>query len=89
MSPKKAKKYISPLLQERLSELEEEIHEKGIHLHYDRLEAAGLKLKGGICKMNGEYHIFVDKRKSNAEKIDILVDFLNQPLPEEDVQRED
>jgi hypothetical protein len=78
----------SPRLQERLSELEREALRRGFHLHYDRLEAAGLKLKDGLCKMKGEYHIFVDKRKSIAEKINTLLDYLDQPLPEEPPQEE-
>ena len=79
----KKKKTSSPVLQTRLSELEEKAAKKGIHIHYDRLEAAGLKLKGGICKVNGEYHIFVDRRKSTADRINFLKDFLDHPLPED------
>ena len=52
-----------------------------IRVHYDLLEAAGLKLKGGMCKVNGERHIFVDRRKSIADRIEILRDLLNYPLP--------
>lgn len=52
-----------------------------IRVHYDLLEAAGLKLKGGMCKVNGECHIFVDRRKSIADRIEILRDLLNYPLP--------
>jgi len=55
----------------------------GIHVHFDLLEAAGLKLKGGICKVKGEYHIFVDRRKSTAERIDILRNYLDNPLPQD------
>lgn len=81
-SPKK-KKVISPALEEQLSEMEEKAAQREIHIHYDMLEAAGLKLKGGICKINGEYHIFIDKRKPISEKIDILNNYLNSPLPED------
>ncbi|HOP47434.1 MAG TPA: hypothetical protein PK874_07205 [Desulfobacteraceae bacterium] len=70
-------------LQSRLNELEEKAAQLGIHIHYDRLEAAGLKLKGGICRVDGEYHLFVDRRKSTAEKINSLLDFLNHPLPKD------
>ena len=70
-------------LQYQLSSLEEKAVQKQIHIHYDLLEAAGLKLKGGICKINGEYHLYVDRRKSIADKIEILQDCLNQPFPEE------
>jgi len=72
-----------PQLQQRLSELEEEAAQLGIHIHYDRLEAAGLKLKGGICKIKGEYHLFVDKRKPIADRIDEIQDYLARPLPED------
>ena len=83
MKSSKAKKKSSSSLERRLSELEEEAASKGIRVRYDRLEAAGLKLKGGVCKANGEYHLFIDKRRSTAEKIDTIQDCLNQPLPKD------
>ncbi|NQU14782.1 MAG: hypothetical protein HQ561_11580 [Desulfobacteraceae bacterium] len=73
----------SPELKDRLSQLEQELAQRGIHLHYDLLEAAGLKLKDGICQIRGEYHLFVDRRKSSADKIEILRDYLNHPLPDD------
>lgn len=54
---------------------------QGIQIHYDILEAAGLKLKGGMCTIRGECHLFVDKRKPTADIIDFLKDQLDQPLP--------
>ena len=75
------KKKISLSRQDRLSNLEDQVARKGVHIHYDVLEAAGLKLKGGICKIKGEYHLFVDRRQSMDEKIDILQDLLSRPLP--------
>jgi hypothetical protein len=83
MKSQKKKKDTPSALEEQLSELEEKAAQREIHIHYDLLEASGLKLKGGICKINGEYHIFVDKRKPTVEKIDILEDCLNHPLPED------
>jgi hypothetical protein len=77
------KKSSSPAQEGRLTDLEEKVARRGIQIHYDRLEAAGLKLKGGICKVRGEYHLFLDKRKSTVEKIDILEDCLSQPFPED------
>ena len=82
MKSKKRKKAPSPALQKRLTELEEIAATKGIQIHYDLLEAAGLKLKGGICTIRGEYHLFVDRRKSMADIIDFLQDHLTQPFPE-------
>ncbi len=83
MKKKKTKKTCPPELREKLTDLEETASQKGIFVHYDLLEAAGLKLKGGICKIKGEYHLFIDKRKSPQDKIDILHDYLQNPLPED------
>jgi len=83
MKSAKKKNAPSPALKNRLSELEERAAQRGFYIHYDLLEAAGLKLKGGICKIKGDYHIFVDRRKSTATRIDILQDYLNHPLPED------
>ena len=83
MKSKKRGKSPSPALQERLAELEDTASKRGIQVHYDRLEAAGLKLKGGICSIKGDYHIFVDKRKSTADKIDFLQDHLSDPIPKD------
>ncbi len=82
MKSSKKKKAPSLPLQKRLSGLEEKAAQKGIHIHYDLLEAAGLKLNGGICKMNDEYHLFIDKRKSASEKIEILDEYIKSPFPE-------
>ncbi len=82
MKSKKKRKTPSPALQNRLTELEDMAATKGIQIHYDLLEAAGLKLKGGLCTVRGEYHIFVDRRKSTADIIDFLQDHLTQPLPQ-------
>ncbi|RLC26777.1 MAG: hypothetical protein DRH56_04010 [Deltaproteobacteria bacterium] len=72
----------SPKRAARLAELEERAAERGIHLHYDLLEAAGLKLKGGLCRINGEYHFFIDRRKPVSARIEIIEDLLDRPLPE-------
>ena len=83
MKSKKRQRPPSPELQNRLAELEDMAAKKGIEIHYDRLEAAGLKLKGGICAVRGEYHIFVDRRKPTADIIEFLQDHLTRPLPRE------
>jgi hypothetical protein len=69
---------VSPSVQRRLSELEGEVSRRGVQIHYDRLEAAGLKLRGGVCKVRGEYHLYLDRRKPASEKIDILLESLDQ-----------
>jgi hypothetical protein len=88
MKSSQKKQRTSSSLQDRLSQLEEQAAQNNIYVHYDLLEAAGLKLKGGICKIKGEYHLFVDRRKSIADKIEILRDSLSNPLPQ-DIPRVD
>ena len=83
MKSKKRGKSPTPALQSRLAELEDMATEKGVQIHYDLLEAAGLKLKGGICVIRGEYHIFVAKRKSTADTIEFLENHLTHPLPKD------
>lgn len=74
-------------IEAKLARLEEMALERGIQVHYDRLEAAGLKLKGGICTVRGERHLFIDRRRSVTEKIGLLEDYL-EPTPA-NVSKED
>ena len=83
MTPPRKKKTPTPALQARLSQLEDQAAGKGIQVHYDLLEAAGLKLQGGMCKINGEYHIFIDKRKPMEDQIDLLHNCLERPFPDD------
>ncbi|MCG6881141.1 MAG: hypothetical protein LJE96_18620 [Deltaproteobacteria bacterium] len=68
----------SPLLLRELAALEEAAAARGIQIHYDRLEASGLILNSGLCTLNGEYHLFIEKRKSVADKILFLKHQLEQ-----------
>ncbi|MFZ0450219.1 MAG: hypothetical protein WAL98_13350 [Desulfatiglandaceae bacterium] len=83
MAREKEKNETPTGMQAKLLQLEALVARKGVHLHYDRLEAAGLKLKGGICKIRGEHHLFIDRRKSPAERVDILKDCLTSFPPTE------
>lgn len=73
-------------MQQRLQDLEAKANALGIQVHYDRLEAAGLKLKEGLCRVRGQYHIYIEKRKATSEKVDSLIELLDQPLPEMDLE---
>ena len=81
MRPKKRGKPESSALEKRLAELEAQAAERGIRVHYDRLEAAGLKLRGGICSLRGDRHLFIDKRKSTADKINLIKDHIGVSIP--------
>ena len=80
---KKRRVVIPPEMQDRINELEQKASTRGIFVHYDLLEAAGLKLKGGMCRIKGEYHLFIDRRKSPADRIEILNEYLENPLPQD------
>jgi len=80
MKRRKKGKAPSPVLLRELTALENAAAARGIHVHYDRMEAAGLRLNGGLCALNGEYHLFIEKRKSVADKIEFLKDHLDQTL---------
>jgi hypothetical protein len=81
MKRRKKRKAASPALLRELATLEGAAAAKGIQVHYDRMEAAGLRLNGGLCTLNGEYHLFVEKRKSVFDKIEFLKGQLEKPLP--------
>jgi len=80
MKRKKKGKTPSPVLLQELTALESAAAAKGIHVHYDRLEAAGLKLNGGLCELNGEYHLFIERRTSVVDKIEFLKTQLEKTL---------
>lgn len=83
MARSRPKKKPTPAQEARLEALVARAAQQGLQVHFDLLEAAGLKLKDGICRINGRYHIFIDRRKSPADKIEVLETFLNQPLPKD------
>ena len=81
MKRKKKGKIPSPALLQELTALESAAADRGIHVHYDRLEAAGLRLNSGLCTFNGEYHLFIEKRKTVTDKIAFLENQLERNPP--------
>ena len=77
---KKRKHKIPAVMQEQIANFENLAAQKGINIHYDILEAAGFKLKGGICNVNGELHIFIDRRLPPSERIESLKEHLEKFL---------
>jgi hypothetical protein len=82
MKKKKAKAKIPVHLVARLNELESRAAEIGLEVHYDLMEAAGLKLNGGLCRIQGKPHLFIDRRASAAERIAAIESSLEQ-IPSE------
>lgn len=63
----------------RLKALEAELEARGMQVHYDLLECAGLRLEGGVCRHGGACHLYVDRRKTTAERIRLLEQHLARP----------
>lgn len=80
MKRKKSKAAIPAHLTAQLSDLESKASAMGLTVHYDLMEAAGLKLNGGLCRIKGQYHLFIDRRASAAERIAMIKEFLQRPL---------
>ncbi|MFO8091268.1 MAG: hypothetical protein R6U13_15630 [Desulfatiglandaceae bacterium] len=78
MKKRKSKAKIPAHLAARLNELESRAAEIGLEVHYDLMEAAGLKLNGGLCKIQGKPHLFIDRRASAAERIAAIESSLKQ-----------
>ena len=59
-------------LTERQKDLEAEIKARGVHLGYERLQFAGLRLKSGLCLFKGRYHLYIDRYKNTAARVEVL-----------------
>ena len=92
MKKKRKKTVIPPHLEAKLNEAEYRAAERGITVHYDLMEAAGLKLNGGLCRIHGQYHLFIDRRASAAERIAAIQTCLDRPpadMPPETEEMQD
>ena len=76
MTHQRKKEKVLSKIEVKLARLEEIALEQGIQVHYDRLEAAGLKLQGGLCTVRGERHLFIERRRPVAEKVHLLEEYL-------------
>lgn len=61
-----------------LAELEKQIKGRGVKVAYERLQYAGLVLRGGMCWFKGDYYLFIDRRKTVAERCDQLENALDE-----------
>ena len=77
---KKRKPKVPTVMQEQIIKFENLAAQKSINVHYDILEAAGFKLKGGICNVNGEMHLFIDRRLPPWERVEFLKEHLEKFL---------
>ncbi len=61
-----------------LAELEKQIKGRGVKVAYERLQYAGLMLRGGMCWFKGDYYLFIDRRKTVAERCEQLESALDE-----------
>jgi hypothetical protein len=55
-----------------LEHLEELATRLGVEIVYQRLEEEDFSVKGGLCKINGSFKVFIDRSKPIDEQIKIL-----------------
>ncbi len=60
------------------SELKETVERLGIRLSSVNMRNYSYSVKSGLCKVNGTYKIIIDKHLHLSEKIDVLVDALEE-----------
>jgi hypothetical protein len=58
--------------EEILKELEEIAEQIPLHIHYEEMKAFEFHVQDGGCKVRGEPHVFIDRRRPAREKISIL-----------------
>jgi hypothetical protein len=78
MKKKKVKAKPPVHLMNRLNDLESRAADIGLTVHYDLMEAAGLKLNGGLCRIRGKLHLFIDRRASAVERIAAIESSIEQ-----------
>ena len=70
---------------EILSELEKLAKSLGMRVSFGNLKFAGLKLKGGHCRLKDEQWLVVDRRQAFEEQVETFREALSQfDLKEED-----
>ncbi len=77
MTRKRTKKSFHEI-RKQLEGIEEELQRRGVKVRYERLEASGLKLRSGLCKVKGQVYLFVDKRKPLSEMKEIMKECLEE-----------
>jgi hypothetical protein len=55
-----------------LEHLEDLAERLGVEVVYQKLEEEDFSVKGGLCKVNGTFKIFVDRSKKLDDQITIL-----------------
>lgn len=61
-----------------LEQLEELAGRLGIRVRYENLRKTNPGMTGGLCKVNGEFHLLVDRRTGRQERIGLFLGTLKR-----------
>lgn len=61
-----------------LQHLEEIAEKLNVKVHYVNLRRDYYNLKSGLCRVRGEYRVIIDKHIHLSEKIDVLIEALQE-----------
>lgn len=61
-----------------LEQLEELAGKLGIRIRYENLQKMNPGMTGGLCRVNGEFHLLVDKRTGRQERIGLFLGALKR-----------
>jgi len=61
-----------------LKALEEVAEKLSVCIHYEEMKAFEFRIQDGCCKVEGESHIYIDRKRPVKEKIHILANELDK-----------
>ena len=61
-----------------LEQLEELAGRLGIRVRYENLQKMNPGMTGGLCRVNGEFHLLVDRRTGRQERIGLFLGALKR-----------
>ena len=67
------------LRDEQILEALEEVAQKlSVQVHYEDMKAFEFRIRDGGCKLKGESHVYIDRKRPLSEKIHALADELKK-----------
>jgi hypothetical protein len=64
--------------EQTLKALEEVAERLSVQVHYEDMKAFEFRVQDGCCKLKGESHIYIDRKRTTRERIQILADELRR-----------
>ena len=64
--------------EELLKALEEVTERLSVRIHYEEMTADEFRVQDGYCRVKGESHIYIDRKRSIKEKIRVLANELKR-----------